>query len=174
MAAPKLVFVTGFKELDAKLESLEPKIQKKFVRGALRKGGKRLTQEAQRIIRQEARDTGALEKSVKVLSLKRSRKRVGIAVMPKREVLFTQYAARHEGKKPHPAKDETEPYYYAASIEFGTETQPAVKPFRRALYDNAKVYQAYFIGDVKQFIAENKVTTKISKAEGYTGKKFKK
>ncbi len=78
----KLVFVTGFKELDAKLGTLEPKVQRKFVRGALRKGGKRLTKEIQRIVREEAYDTGALYRTLKVQSLKRRRGRVGIAVMP--------------------------------------------------------------------------------------------
>lgn len=173
-AAKKLVFVTGFRELDDKLRAMEPKLQRKFVRGALRKGGKRLQQEAKRIIKSEARDTGAFEQSIKVKALKRSRKRVGIQMLPERDKLFAKYAAKHDGKEPHPAKSESEPFYYPAAIEFGTETHVAVKPMRRALYDNAEVYREYFKADLTQFIAEQKVSTKLAKASGYTGRKFKK
>lgn len=162
-AKAKLVFVTGVAELDAKLIAMPPAMQRKFVRGALRKGGKRLTKEAQRIIQAEAYDTGALHKSLKVRSLKRSRKRVGIALLPDRDKLFANYRKKHDGKPPHPAKGETDPHYYAASIEFGTEHQPAVRPFRRALYENAKVYQEYFVADLRQFIAEQKVSTALPK-----------
>jgi HK97 gp10 family phage protein len=163
-ATGKLVIVTGFKELDAKLRQMPAAMQRKFVRGALRKGGLRLQQEAKRIIRTEAKDTGALEKSVgRPIALKRSRKRVGIAVLPKRDVLFANYAAKHGGKTPHPAKGESEPFYYAAAIEFGTSDEPPVKPFRRALYDNEAVYRAYFKADLTQFIAEQKVDYKLPK-----------
>lgn len=173
--AGKLVIVTGFKELDAKLRQMEPKLQRKFVRGALRKGGKRLTQEAKRIIKTEARDTGAYEQSLKVAALKRSRKRIGIAMFPTRAKLFAKYAAKHGGKLPHPAAGESEPYYYPATIEYGSDTHQAVRPLRRALYDNEKVYREYFKADLTQFIAEQKVDTKLSKSTGdYTGRKFKK
>jgi hypothetical protein len=169
----KLVFVTGFKELDAKLGTLEPKVQRKFVRGALRKGGKRLTKEIQRIVREEAYDTGALYRTLKVQSLKRRRGRVGIAVMPPRERLFANYAKKHAGKQPHPAKGSEEPFYYVSVIEFGDDTHEPKRPMRRALYDNAAVFRAYFEGDMKQFIAEQKVTTALPKSQGYTGRKAK-
>jgi hypothetical protein len=90
-----------------------------------------------------------------------------------RERLFANYAAKHGGKPPHPAKGESEPFYYAAAIEFGTESREPVKPMRRALYENADIYRAYFVGDVRQFIEENKVTTALPKATGYTGRKVK-
>lgn len=173
-AAGKLIFATGFEEIDAKLRAMPTALQRKFVRGALRKGGKRLTQAAKQIIRSEARDTGALEQSVKVKALKRKRSRVGVEVFPERDKLFTKYAAKHEGRQPHPAKDGTEPYYYPAVIEFGNATHRAVSPFRRALYDNAAVYREYFGADVREFIATQKVTTTLTKATGYTGKQFKK
>jgi hypothetical protein len=156
-----LVVVTGFKELDEKLKGMPAAIQRKFIRGALRKGGKRAVLEAKRIIRAEAKDTGALEKSVTVKSLKRSRKRIGVSIMPKRDKLFANYAAKHDGKTPRPAKGESDPFYYAAAVEFGTPTNKPIAPFRRALYDNSEVIIAYFRADVLQFIAENKVTTKL-------------
>lgn len=167
MAKQGLVVVTGFKELDAKLRGMPNAVQKKFIRGALRRGGKRLTQEAVRIVQAEAYDTGTLAKSIKVKSRKRSRTRIGISVMPPRDVLFKNYAnAQQKDRKKSgnatfakPKKD-----YYPAFVEFGTDTQPAVNPFRRALYDNANVYREYFKADMRQFIAENKVTTALPKA----------
>jgi len=157
-AAGKLVFVTGFPQLDKKLREMPPALQRKFVRGGLRRGAKRVAALAKRIILNEAKDTGALEESIKVLALKRSTKRAGIAIMPNRDKLFAKYAARHEGRLPNPAKGETDPFYYAAAIEFGTEKQPAVKPFRRALYDSSSALREYFKADIAEFIATNKVT----------------
>jgi hypothetical protein len=159
-----LVIVTGFAQLDAKLRGLPPAMQRKFVRGALRKGAKRIVLEFKRIVRAEAFDTGTLHKAAKVKALKRSRTRVGVSMFIDREKLFANYAAKHGGKKPHPAKGQTEPFYYPASIEFGTEHQPPIRPMRRALYDNAAVYRELFRADVTQFIAENKVTTALPKA----------
>src|SRR5574343_924366 len=172
--ANELIFVSGAADVDRLLAGLEPKLQRKFVRGALRKGAKRITQEYQRIVKAEAYDTGVLAKSAKVVALKRSRKRLGVALVIDRTRLFAKYATKHGGKQPHPAKGESEPFYYPAVIEFGSETQQPVRPLRRALYDNADVYRAYFHADMRQFIAENKVTTTLTKAAGYTGRKFKK
>lgn len=145
----KLAIVTGIKELDAKLRTLPEVLQRKLVKGALKNGGKRLQIEAQKIIRTEAKDTGALEKSVGAPKmLKRSRERVGVAVMPTREKLFA--ANKKKGR------ETTD--YYAAYVEFGTEHMQAVRPFRRALYDNEKTYRAYFESDLRKFINEQKVT----------------
>lgn len=158
-----LVIVTGFAQLDAKLKSLPPNLQRKFVRGALRKGAKRIVLEAKRIVRAEAYDTGTLHKAFKVKALKRSRTRIGVSMFVDRDKLFADYAKKHGGKPPHPAAGEKEPFYYPAAIEFGTDKQPAIRPMRRALYDNADVYRAFFRADVLQFIAENKVTTALPK-----------
>lgn len=162
MAAQKLVVVTGHKELDAKLRGLPAKIQRKFVRGALRRGMKRVVQDYKRIVRTEAYETGTMMRATKTRALKRSRKRIGFTLHIDREKLFAAYRAKY-GHDPHPMKGRTDPHYYPASIEFGTDSQPAVRPMRRALYDNEDVIRAYFVGDVKQFIAENKVTTALPK-----------
>lgn len=160
--AKQFVIVTGYAQLDAKLRGMPAAIQKKFVRGGLRKGSKRIVREFQRIVRAEAFDTGVLSRAAKPKALKRSRKRVGVSVFIDRDKLFAKYAAKH-GRPPHPSKGSSEPHYYAASIEFGTEHQEPVRPMRRALYDNAGVYREYFKADVLQFIAENKVTTALPK-----------
>lgn len=158
----RLVTVTGHKELDAKLRLLPEKIQKKFVRGAMRKGSKRLIREAQRILKEQAYDTGATSKSLKSKALKRSRKRMGVAVFTDTSKLYAIYESKH-GHKPHPAKGKTEPFFYPAVIEFGDRHFEPTRFLRGGLYDNAKVYQEYFKADVLQFIAENKVTVALPK-----------
>lgn len=162
MAAGNLVVVTGYREVDAKLRSLEPKIQRKFVRGALRKCTKRLNRELQRILKAEAYDTGSYAKSIKAKALKRSRNRIGVATYTDTTKLYARYEAAH-GHKPHPAKGRSEPFFYPAVLEFGSDTQEALAPMRRALYDNADTYREYFKADVLQFIAENKVTVALPK-----------
>lgn len=160
----KLIFVTGLAQLDAKLTGLPSGIQRKFVKGALKKGAKRVAIEAKRIIRNEAYDTGTLYRSIKARNLKRSRRRVGVAIFPDKDKLFANYAAKHDGKPPHPAKGETEPFYYFATIEFGDANHEAVRPMRRALYDHANVYVAFFHADIQQFIAENRVSVALPKS----------
>lgn len=175
--ASDLVVVTGFRELDLKLRAMPAKLQRKFVRGALRKGGKRLTQAAKAIIKAEAYDTGALYSSIQVKALRARKDRIGIAVMPPRDKLFAKYAAKQQ-KQRKKAGNATfakpKAGYYPAFVEFGTPTMTAIKPFRRALYDNAAAYRAYFQGDLTQFVNEQQVTLKIDKAQGYTGRRFKK
>lgn len=166
MAANKLVVVTGHKEIDAKLRSMPAAMQRKLVRGALRKSAKREQQDFKRIVRQEAYDTGALQRSTKIRATKRSRVRVGVSLVIDREKLFQEYEKQH-GHKPTPRKGESEPHFYPVEIEFGDESQAAVRPLRRSLYDNADAYRAYFVGDMTQFIAEQKVITKLNKATGF-------
>lgn len=158
----KLVIVTGFRELDAKLRNMPAALQRKFVRGGLRKGSKRLVKEIKQIIRAEAHDTGAFEKSIKVKALKRSNKRVGVATYTDTDKLYAEYTRKH-GRPPHPMAGETAAFFYPAVLEFGSDTQEPVKPLRKALYDNANIYREYFKADVLQFIAENKVTTALPK-----------
>ncbi len=172
MAAQTLIYVTGFAQLDAKLRAMPAAMQRKLVRGGLRKAAKRDEREFKRIVHTEAHDTGALEKSTKIRAMKRSRVKAGVSVLIDRDKLFANYAAKHEGKQPHPAAGEKDPFYYPSVIEFGDETHEPVRPMRRALYDNADVYRAYFEADVTQFINEQKVSTVLPKATGYTGKKL--
>lgn len=155
MAETGLVIVTGFKELDAKLRSLSPKLQRKFVRQSLRKVNKRVQKEFKAIVKAEAYDTGALSRSTKVRSLKRSRSRVGVGVYIDREKLFANYAKKHDGKQPHPSAGEMEPFYYAAVVEFGSADHEPVRPMRRALYEHSKEYQNYFRNDIAELIAES-------------------
>lgn len=153
------VVVTGFRDLDAKLRSLPPALQRKLVRGALRKSGKRDKKETEKIIHAEAHETGAMEKSVKVRSLKRSRTRIGIGVYIDIDTYFANYTAEY-GKPPHPAKGETRPFPVPSVIEFGDEHKKPIRPLRRALYGNAELTKQDFHDDIAQLIAENNTISK--------------
>ena len=159
-----LVVGTGFAQLDAKLAAMPAAMQRKLVRGGLKRAINRCVRDAKRIVKDEAYDTGVLHNAFKSKALKRSRKKFGYSMFIGRETLFQRYAAKHGGQAPHPAKGEKEPFYYPAVIEFGSDNRPAIKPMRRALYDNADEYRELFKADVLQFIAENKVTTALPKA----------
>ena len=79
MMAAKTIFVTGDKEVDRKLAALEPTVQRKVGRKALR-------QAVKAIVLPKAKadapiDTGALESSLTVRAMPRSRKaRIGYVV----------------------------------------------------------------------------------------------
>lgn len=159
----ELVIVTGFKELDTKLRNMPAALQRKFVRGGLRKATNRVVKAAKTIIRNEAFDTGAFESSLKTAALKRRRTRVGYAA-------FTKTSAMYEKREMKVAKRNLKRgflskvpkrFFYPAVIEFGSPRHKAIKPMRRALYGNDSELRAYFEQDVKQFIREQKVTTKL-------------
>ncbi len=156
------VVVTGLKELDSKLQNMVPALQRKLVRKALRKSGYRVAKEFKRVVRAEAHDTGALERSIKVQSLPRSRSRIGIGAYVDRNKLFANYADGHDGKTPHPAAGSGEPFYYAAVIEFGDKHHKPIRPQRRALYDHAAEYVRYFVSDLLEWIKESKVNPKAA------------
>lgn len=105
------VIATGYRELDRKLASLEPKIQKKVGRKVLRDAVKA-------IVLPKAKagapiDTGQLEKSLTVRAMKRSRKaRIGFEV--------TTGGKNRKGE-----------YFYGWFHEFGTKhmkSDPFLRP----------------------------------------------
>ncbi len=149
------VFVTGFKEIDAKLRALPNALQRKFVRKALKKSGKRDAKETKKIIHEEAHDTGAYEQAIKVRALKRSRTRIGVAVIIDRDTYFAKYEEKH-GKPPNPAAGETEPFFVPAVLEFGSEHKQPIRASRRALYDNKDAYLEYFKQDLLELLREAK------------------
>lgn len=156
MAGP--VVVTGLAQLDAKLASLEPKLQTKFARKSLRAVAKKVVAAAKAIVQAEAYNTGTLWKAFKVRALKRKRGRIGTSMFVDREKLFAAYASQY-GHPPHPAKGQSTPWYYLASIEFGYQRKggasvPAIRPMRRALYDNAEAFKQFFVSDIQELIRE--------------------
>jgi hypothetical protein len=157
------VFVTGHKELDAKLAKMPAALQKKLIRGGLRKAGKRIQRDFKGIVKAEAYISGALHSSTTIRAKKRSRVSAGIEMGVDYGKLEANYAAKHEGKTPSPAKSGQGPFPYIVALEFGTDTQPPEKPLRRSLYDRILTLRSYFVADLLQFIAENKVSLKVSR-----------
>lgn len=151
--------MTGFAEVDAKLKELEPKVQKKFTRQALRKGGKLHKEDTQSIIEQETDGEGAYAASFVVKSMKRSRSRIGVSVMPDAKKYFQEYEKRY-GKEPNPSPkhDANRPHYVPASLEFGWMSGdtyiPPVRAQRRGLYDNKEKYIGNFRSDMREIISE--------------------
>lgn len=151
--ANTLVVVTGDKQLDARLAKLPPKLQGKLGRKALRKGGKRVQEKFRKIVLAEAYETGAYLKSAKVRALPRKRNTIGVTLHIDREKYFQEYEKQY-GHKPTPIAGGADPFYVPAGIEFGTKTQEAVRPQRRALYENEQNIVSDFRSDVSELIRE--------------------
>lgn len=104
----------GFEEVTRVFETLEPKLQKKALRPALRAGAKVIQKDAKR---RAHKRSGLNARWIKVKSLKRSRKSIGVSIQTgTREQLGI------------PASDRG---YYPFSEEFGTRTNaphPYMKP----------------------------------------------
>ena len=82
---PKVTMVlTGDRQLNRKLKRLTSKQQKAAFREAARPAIKPVGQEAKSNAK-ENKDTGALAKSIKVRSIKRSRSRIGVRVTTRTE-----------------------------------------------------------------------------------------
>lgn len=155
--ASAVVVVTGIKQIDALLATCAPKLQRKLAQKSLRNAAKLVVKDAKAIIKAEAYNLGVVHDSLKVRALKRKRGRLGVSMFVDREKLFEDYKEEY-GHPPHPLEGEAEPHYYLASIEFGTETQPAVRPMRRALYGNLEQCRAMFAADMRAFLNEVAVT----------------
>lgn len=110
------VVVTGVKEIDRRLKALVPKLQKKVIRQAMRKGMKLVTAAAKA---NAPVRTGKLRKAIKTRAGK-SKKRGVIKVVTR----------VGEGD----FQGET---FYAAMVEFGTKNMPP-HPFMAPAYDQTK------------------------------------
>lgn len=107
----------GAPELQAQFKLLPLKVQKKLLRQGMRKAGKLLRDEAQRLV---PVDRGDLKKSIKVRALLRGRGSFGVRIMT--------------GTRSELGIDPDATGYYPASVEFGSRTQPA-QPYLRAAAD---------------------------------------
>lgn len=138
MAAPRIV-VTGFKEIDAKLQKLEYRVQRKLTRQSLRKAAKE-------IILPEARaraphDTGKLESEIRVRAAKRSRSGFGYVV----------------GFDPKRINREEAIYFNAQEFGFKTKGGGRVEGqryLRAAGYGNEQRVERLVIDDLREVIRE--------------------
>lgn len=108
MASFKLI---GMKEIHKAFKDLEPKVAKKVVRKALRKGMKIVLAEAK--VKAPTGETKQLKKSLKIKARKRSRKVIAMDL--------TSGKGDFKGDQ-----------YYAAMVEYGTKKQPAQHYMRDA------------------------------------------
>ena len=161
----KLVTVTGFKDIDAKLKQLPEAVQKKLLRSAMRTGVKRVQKAfVANVQRDELIDTKAFMQSTKAKALKRSRTRFGVGLFTDTQAMYARRKKKLTKSKDKlkdikgtiNAKDE---FFYPAVLEFGSEHFPAKKPMRRALYENEKALRASFQGDMKPLIDAQHVGT---------------
>jgi HK97 gp10 family phage protein len=113
------IVVTGIREIDKTLKTLEPRIQKKVLRQAMRSGMKLVLQDA--LMRVPVL-SGLLKKNVKLRAMKRSRNRQGLLVQIKSDPGF--YKTSKAGNVA----------FYPASVEWGHGTVPP-HPFMRPAYD---------------------------------------
>jgi HK97 gp10 family phage protein len=107
------------KEIDRALKELEPKIQRKVLRQAMRSGMKLVYQEA---VQRVPILSGLLKRNIKLRATKRSRNRQGLLVQIKSDPGFTKTS-----KAGNVA-------WYPAAVEFGHGTVPP-SPFMRPAYD---------------------------------------
>lgn len=108
--------ISGFDEVLKVFKTLEPKLQKKALRPALRAGAKVIQKSA----KQKAhRDSGLNAKFIKVKSLKRSRGQIGVMI---------QTGTREQLQIPKSDKG-----YYPFTEEFGTRKRPAHAYMKPAL-----------------------------------------
>lgn len=111
---PKKVrlLLIGDAELRAKLSALTDAEARKAVLGATREAAKLIQAEVKRTV---PKRTGLLRKSVRVRSIKRSRKRIGVRVTTSR------FNSNYQGKA-----------FYGAFLEFGWKTKPRKDASARA------------------------------------------
>lgn len=113
------IVVTGIKEIDRALKELEPKIQRKVLRQAMRSGMKLVLQDA--LMRVPVL-TGLLKKNIKLRAMKRKRNRQGLQVQVRSDEGLVKVSKA--GTR----------YFIPAAVEFGHGTVPP-HPFMRPAYD---------------------------------------
>jgi HK97 gp10 family phage protein len=114
----KSIVITGLKQVDKRLRTLEPRVQKKVIRQAMRKGLKVLAA----AVKAEAPVlTGTMRDNVKVRAVK-SRRRGSIQ-------LEVRIEANDETKHTSPKTGKT--VFYAAVVQYGPD------PFMERAFDSA-------------------------------------
>lgn len=151
-------FVTGFEQLDRNLALFEDKVQKKFVRTALRKAIKIVKTAFLALVPigedEEGNDTGVMRDAAAVRvpkSKKRGETKIGLII--DRAKLMTLYFQRY-GRFPGKRKADSEPFFYPAVVELGDKHGDGQRPMRAALYGNESQVKAEFIDQLRMAVAE--------------------
>jgi HK97 gp10 family phage protein len=113
------IVVTGIKEIDRKLKTLEVKVQRKVLRQSMRKGMKLVLQDA---VSRVPVLSGLLKRNIKLRAMKRKKNRVGLLVQIKPDPGFYKHYGQGQIA------------WYPASVEWGHGRVPP-HPFMRPAYD---------------------------------------
>ncbi len=132
---PFLVVITGIQDIDRKLKTLEPRLQKKVLRQSMRAGMKIIQSE---MMAQAPVDTGLMRSKVEVRALKsKGRHKIAIEARIGADEKFV--VITKSGKR----------YFYPAAVEYGTRDLIA-NPFGRRAYEaKADVARAKTVFDIK-------------------------
>lgn len=129
------ITLLGDKALQAKLDRIEQRVQKKIMRKALRDGGRPVLAAAKAKVRV---DSGALKQGLKLRAVKRSRTTFGVYIRtPTRAELGIA---------------EDDPGYYPAVIEYGAEDRRPLPYLRPAIDENRSKAQSRISGVLRQGI----------------------
>lgn len=129
--------IKGLKETLKNLKELEPKVQKKVVRKALREGTKIVAAE----MKGEAPvETGQLKRSIKIKAGKRKKNSLSVKVETDKENFPDQY--------------------YSAFVEFGTSKQPAQHFMENAFKSKEDEARARMVEALKEGIEKEAKSTK--------------
>lgn len=125
--------IIGDKQLLANLNALAPKVKKRIMKPAMRKGASVVAKRAKTKVKKRS---GLLKKAIKAKSTKNGNGRVFVD---------TKVVGEYKGKKVWPAK-------YAHLVEFGTQ-DAAAKPFLRPALNEGKddAFKAVTAEAQKQF-----------------------
>jgi HK97 gp10 family phage protein len=115
------IVVTGIKEIDRNLKTLIPRIQKKVVRQAMRKGFKLVLRDA---IQRVPVLTGLLKSHIKMRATKRRRDRMGLVIWITPDPAFIKFSRKRRDQRA----------FYPSSVEYGHGSVPP-HPFMRPAYD---------------------------------------
>lgn len=132
----------GYHDLKRYLDSLPDKLQRQALRPGTRAAAHVVAEDARRLA---PRDTGALEQSIKVRAMRRSRTRMGHSILSGAETLGSTVDAERSGLP-----------FYAFWVEFGTVNTPADPFLRPALWGNRAAIFAAVRRAVEQFVAKQK------------------
>jgi len=119
MAKTGAIIITGVKEIDRNLKTLEQRVQKKVVRQAMRKGMKLVLADARVCVPVLS---GLLKSHIKMRATKRRQDRMGLVIWITPDPEFVKISRANKRA------------FYPSSVEYGHGTVPA-HPFMRPAYD---------------------------------------
>jgi HK97 gp10 family phage protein len=145
-----VAFITGVKELDAKMRELPRKAQMKYGRKALRTAARLVLEDYKRRV---PVDTGSMRDAIRARATKRKRGQTGMRLTIDRDRVFELREER--SRKPSPRALEDEAFFYPAIVELGDGSHPGKRPLTKALYDSEQRIRSVFVRELERLITDN-------------------